>query len=40
MFNCLSRFDQISASVSSGTEIATPRFHALALDWYVAITSA
>jgi hypothetical protein len=40
MFNFLSRFDEISASVSSGTELSTPRFHALALDWYLLITSS
>jgi hypothetical protein len=37
MFNFLSHFDEISVSVSGGTELSTPRFHALALDWYIAI---
>lgn len=40
MFNFLSRYDEISVSVSSGTELMTPRWHALALDWFIAITSS
>ncbi len=37
MFNFLNSLDQINVTVSSGTEMSAPRFHALALDWYVAI---
>jgi len=35
MFNFLSHYDEICVTVSSGTELSSPRFHALAFDWYV-----
>lgn len=39
MFNFLSRYDAINVSVSSGTELMTPRFHALALSWFALIST-
>lgn len=37
MFNFLSHFEEIGGAMSSGAEASMPRFHALALDWFIAV---